>query len=47
MYIEKILMKLNMSFYIKDEELLEKFNKIWDKVKKEDLILNLYIMKNS
>ena len=26
-------MKLNMSFLIKDHELLEKYNEIWEKVK--------------
>ena len=26
-------MKLNMSFLIKDDELLEKYNEIWEKVK--------------
>ena len=29
---EEILMKLNMSFLIKDDELLQKHSKIWDKV---------------
>ena len=31
---KKILMKLNMSFLIKNDELLEKYNEIWDKVSK-------------
>ena len=26
-------MKLNMSFFIKDDELIENFNEIWEKVK--------------
>ena len=48
--MEEILKKLNMSFFIKDDELLEKYNEIWKKVSdsiKKDLILNLYnTMKN-
>ena len=32
MNIEQILMKLNISFLIKDDELLEKYNEIWEKV---------------
>ena len=38
-----------MSFLIKDDELLEKYNEIWEKVKniiKKKLIQNYYIMKN-
>ena len=38
-----------ISFLIKDDELLEKYNEIWDKVTnsmKKDLIVNLYTMKN-
>ena len=39
-----------ISFLIKDDELLEKYNKIWDKVsnsiKKNDLIVNQHTMKN-
>ena len=31
MHIEDILMKLNMSFLIKNEELIEKCNEIWGK----------------
>ena len=37
-----------ISFLIKDDELLEKYNEIWDKVTnsmKKDLIVNLYTMK--
>ena len=34
------------TFLIKDDELLEKFNEIWEKVKKKNLIVNLYTMKN-
>ena len=37
-----------MSFLIKDDELLEKYNQIWEKVKntiKKNLIVNQYIMK--
>ena len=30
-YIEKTLMKLNICFFIKDDELLEEDNKIWEK----------------
>ena len=30
-HIEDILMKLNMSFLIKDDKLLEKYNEIWKK----------------
>ena len=32
-HIVKTLMKLNMSFLIKDNELLEKYNEIWEKAK--------------
>ena len=32
-HIEKTLMKLNMSFLMKDNELLEKYNEIWEKAK--------------
>ena len=38
-----------MSFLVKDYELLQKYNKIWDKVSniiKKDLIVNLYTIKN-
>ena len=38
-----------MSFLVKDNELLEKYNEIWEKVKnsvKRKLIMNLYTMKN-
>ena len=38
-----------MSFLIKNEELLEKYNEIWGKVSnnvKKDLIGSLYTMKN-
>ena len=31
-YIEQILIKLNMSFLIKDNILLEKYNEIWDNI---------------
>ena len=31
-YIEEILMKLNISFSVKNDEFLEKYNGIWDKV---------------
>ena len=30
---KKTLMKLNMSFMIKDDKLLEKYNERWEKVK--------------
>ena len=33
MHKGEILMKLNMSFFIKDDELIENFNEIWEKVK--------------
>ena len=38
-----------ISFLIKSDELLEKYNDIWEKLKiasKENLIVNLYIMQN-
>ena len=38
-----------MSFLIKDNELLEKYNEIWEKVKnsvKRKLMMNPYTMKN-
>ena len=35
-----------VSFLIKDDELLEKYNEIWEKVKKKNLIVKLYTMKN-
>ena len=38
--------KYMMSFLIKDHELLEKYNQIWEKVKKNNLIVNQYTMKN-
>ena len=31
--MEETLMKLNMSFLIKDDELLEKYHEIWEKIK--------------
>ena len=34
MHIEETLMKLNMSFLIKGDELLKKYNEIWEKVSK-------------
>ena len=34
------------TFLIKDDELLEKYNEIWEKVKRKNLIVNLYTMKN-
>ena len=39
-----------MYFLIKDDELLEKYNTFWDKVRdsiKKDLIMNQYIKKNN
>ena len=33
MLTKETLMKLNMSFLIKDDEFLEKHNEIWEKVK--------------
>ena len=43
-------LKINASFLIKDEELLEKYNEIWgEKLKiasKKNLMVNLYTMKN-
>ena len=38
-----------MSFLIKGDELLEKYNEIWEKLKdslKNELIVNQYIIKN-
>ena len=38
-----------MSSLIKDDELLEKYNEIWEEVKnsiKKNLIMNLYTMEN-
>ena len=38
-----------MSFLIKDDELIEKYNEIWEKLKivsKKNLIVNLCTMKN-
>ena len=38
-----------ISFLIKDDEFLEKYNEIWEKVQnilKKKLIVNQYIMKN-
>ena len=49
MHMEETLMKLNISFLIKDDELFEKNNEIWEKLKlvpKMNLIVNLYTMKN-
>ena len=37
------------SFMIKNKELLEKYNEIWEKIRnsiKKDLMVNLYTMKN-
>ena len=39
----------HMSFWIKNEKLLEKHNEIWDNLRnaiKKDLIENLFTMKN-
>ena len=39
-----------MSFLIKDDELIEKYNKFWKEleiVSKKNLIVNLYTMKNT
>ena len=41
-------MKLSV-FYVNDDELLKKYNKIWEKVKnilKKILVVNQYTMKN-
>ena len=41
-------MKLSI-FYVNDDELLKKYNKIWEKVKnilKKILVVNQYTMKN-
>ena len=38
-----------MSFWINDDELLEIYNDIWEKIEivpKKNLIMNLYTMKN-
>ena len=49
-YREKSVMKLNIClFFIKDDELLEKYNEIWGKVKdslKKSLIVNQCTVKN-
>ena len=56
MHIEETLMKLNIYIYIhiyiliKDDELLEKYNEICEKVKiesKENLMVNLDTMKTN
>ena len=41
-----------MSFWIKDDELLQNYNEIWERVsesinKKKKLLVNLYMMKNT
>ena len=36
----------SMSFLIKDYDLLEKYNKIWEKAIKKEFDSELYIMKN-
>ena len=41
-------MRLNLSFFIKDEEFLTKYNKIWDRVSnsiKKGLIVNQSTLK--
>ena len=35
-----------MSFLMKEDELLEKYNKIWEKAIKKEFDSELYIMKN-
>ena len=42
MHIEEAFVKLNIYIYIltKDDELLEKYNGIWEKVSKKNLIVN-------
>ena len=52
MQIEKILIELNISFLIKDSELLEKYNEIWKKVSNSikkgfdsELVYNQNILK--
>ena len=49
-YKKKINETKYISFLIKDDELLEKYNKIWDKVsnsiKKNYLIVNQHTMRN-
>ena len=52
MQIEKILRELNISFLIKDSELLEKYNEIWKKVSNSikkgfdsELVYNQNILK--
>ena len=50
MHIEETLMKLNIClFMVKDDELLEKYNEILEKIKnsmKKNLIEKLHTMKN-
>ena len=44
-----MIMHRHMPFLIKNEELLKKYNEIWNKVSnsiKKDLIVILYTMKN-
>ena len=35
-----------ISFLIKNDKLLEKYNEIWEKLSKKNLIVNLCTMKN-
>ena len=40
----------NMSFMVKDDDVLDKYNKIWDKIKKSltlNFIANLFTIKNT
>ena len=37
----------NMSFMIKNNDVLDKFNKIWDNIKSKLNIKCLYMMKNT
>ena len=49
-YVRDSVKDKHMSFLIKVNKLLEKYNQIWDKVtntiKKKDLTVSLYAMKN-
>ena len=50
LHIEETLMKPNIFLLIKDDQLLEKCNEIWEKAKnslKRELIMNLHTMKNN
>ena len=40
----------NMSFFVRDDSMLNKYNKIWDKIKEKltlNFIANLFTIKNT